>query len=244
MIQALLDKKKFLSLNKFLCMPYLVQAQFVVNEKGFLLENSPFPDDMFKLGIDMSNSELLFKQTNVRGAIHRMVCTNRATMIAKECSWNAKHIGSFENLIVDTYTGFDQVLSQNVTMEKWLQEKIHRMVNVNASLREVSDAHKILGGFIERAPESVNVLDERIPVKEYVEKYGLEFPVKGKNSRWLSTASTPKNLYELYNDATWISSNAEFLTDEEKLESGIALGKLFLGDEPDLLNIAPKISWN
>jgi hypothetical protein len=53
-------------------------------------------------------------------------------------------------------------------------------------------------------------------------------------------------LYQLYNDATWIASNAEGFTEDEMLKMQIEIGRTFLDSRkrPDLLDIAPQISWN
>jgi len=202
---------------------------------------APGSEDIFSLGIDFCNSEILAFNTSLNVAIERLVCSNRAAVREKEYKYAARHSGSFESLVASMYDEFQRLISKNVTVEHFVKTRIHRMTRVNASLREVDEAYRLLSG---QPNLKDHVDEEQFPIVEYSRKYGLEYPVKGKSERWMSTAETPLNLYELYNRATWVSSNGELVTGETRLWLEIGLGKLFLSKEPDLMDIAPSIKWN
>lgn len=219
-----------------------VTAQFISNrEEGSIVE-AKIPD-LFKIGFDICNSESLASSTSLSYAIERLVCTNRATVTEKEYRKTLIHKGSQQSLVNLFYNEFNNLISKNISVEKFIREKLGGFLNVNASLSELASAYSIGEKVIDNLDTRVLDFDTLIPLKSIEKRYGIE-SCWDKSQTWLRTASTPINLYELYNNVTFIASNAKDLSEEEKLQMQIQIGKEFIGHKPDMLDIAPIMSWN
>lgn len=208
---------------------------------------APGLNDIFKFGLNLSNSEIVLFRSSIEHALERLVCTNRASVSEKGFMCKMTHVGSSEALIQNYYQGINRFLQQNISVEQFLRERLGEFRNCNASLSELETVYNIGQRCAENIPDRLAEFDSRVPLKKVVEKYGLEFPLRQqKSNKWKSTASTPVNLYDLYNNATWIASNAEGFTEDEMLKMQIEIGRTFLDGKkkPDLLDIAPAIVWN
>lgn len=217
-------------------------AQFISNHEEASIVQSGMPD-LFKIGFDVCNAESLAISTGISYAIERLVCTNRATVTDKEYKRTLVHKGSQQLLVNTFYSEFYKMLTQNISVEKFIREKLGSFLNVNASLSEMADAYAIGERCIDNLDVRVVEFDTLIPLKNIEKRYGIE-SVYDKSQTWRRTASTPMNLYELYNNVTHIASNAKDLSEEEKVKMQIQIGRSFIGHTPDLLDIAPVMTWN
>lgn len=248
MLGYILEKYPMLKLRGvYLCQRKLV-AQMYFEDKvkspmeKLIVDNQP---DLFSLSFDIENSQFVDFRTFVEMGVERMICTNRARSMEKEFTIKLKHSGSSYGLMQDLYNVVDNVINNSdISFEKFLKEKIKRIINCNASLAELNDAYNIGRSCISDVNDRLPELIEKIQIEEVVGKYGLEFPIKGKSDRWLTTATTPVNLYQLYNDLTFFASNNKILTADEKVELQVKFGSLFFKKSPDLLDIAPRVNWN
>jgi len=219
-----------------------ITAQFISNRSEGSITETGMPD-LFKLGFDIRNSESLFKQTSIAYAIERLVCTNRATVADNEYRKTLIHKGSQQLLVNTFYNELNLLLSGNISVEKFIREKLGSFLNVNASLSELAKAYQIGERCIDNLDTRVITFDDLIPLKAIEKRYGIE-SVSDRSETWQRTASTPVNLYELYNNVTFIASNAKDLSEEEKVNMQIQIGKTFIGHKPDMLDIAPVMNWN
>lgn len=222
------------------------EAQLVFKDKEISILAKA--TDIFKLGLSMFNSEIVDFRTGARFSLERMFCSNRASMVEKEIQWLATHRGSSENLIQYFYSNLNNMIQRSdISLEKFIRERVDVMTQVNASLKELETAYELGLTLIDRLPDRMSDYDRRIPLKEVAKRYNLEYPIaKKKSDKWKSTASTPVKLYDLYNEITWIASNAPELQDFERFSMEIEIGKAFLSQQrlPDGLDIAPIVSWN
>jgi len=237
------NKNVLLDLKDVLISQEKIVGQFIISDKSApLIEGA---DDIFKLALDIVNSEINSCKSSGQLGLERMVCSNRA--IKKEKSYrismNLKQ--SSEDLINNFYEGINKLLFMNISVERYLRERVSQFLNIKASVHEVESAYKIGTNCATMIPTRLADFDELIPLKKICDSYGLQFPIKKQRSeKWKSTASTPIDLYDLFNNLTYIASNAKNLTDEEKMDMQIAIGNTFLGKTPDMLDVAPTINWN
>lgn len=241
-IENILTDNTNLSLKKFYVSSKGVHASLILNDKEASVLGKI--GDIFKLGFNLFNSEEIFKNARVSHAIERLVCTNGAVMGEKESGYTMKHTQISQNLVASFYEHMNLLISKNSMLDKYVREKIDVMTSVNASLRELKMAHDIGMRTADKLNERVSDFDTNIPLAAIANKYGLELPLN-KSEQWLSTARTPINMYDLYNVITDLASNRKEVTDEEKMEMQVMVGKTFLKKSPDLLDIAPLITtWN
>jgi hypothetical protein len=98
-------------------------------------------NDIFKLGLNFSNSETVMFRSSIEHAIDRLVCTNRASVSEKGFIYKMSHLGSSEALIQNYYQAVNKCLIQNVSVEQFLRERLGSFRNVNASLNELETVY-------------------------------------------------------------------------------------------------------
>ena len=201
--------------------------------------------DIFKLGMNFCNSEIVMFRSYIEHCLNRVVCTNHACIPQKDFVIKMNHTGSSEALIQNFYHGVNRLLGMNLSIERFLNETVNTFKSTNASLAEVESAYSIGVKCAERLPDRMANYDSRIPLNRFVSKYGIE-DLKSKSNKWKATATTPMNLYDLYNEITDIASNTIDLTDDEKFSMQVGIGNAFLkeGKVPDLIDVAPNVNWN
>lgn len=222
-----------------------VSAEFVApGVEGFLSKVKGKPD-IFKLGLDLFNSSTVSFRSGISFALERMVCSNRATRREKGYKWQAIHRGSSENLVLNFYNGVNNLLSRNISFDKYLTEKIGGLLESQASLKELLMAEKALVYSCSEIRSKILDFDERVPVDKTLKAYQLtKKEAENKSEIWKMSASTPISLYDLFNNCTWIASNAPKLEDDERFELQIQLGNVFFNKKSDLVDVAPEMHWN
>jgi hypothetical protein len=216
-------------------------AQFTFpNVEGTILSD---PTDIFRLGLTLTNSETVHTRSSIGLAVERMVCTNRAMAPDKDYVVMCKHTKGSQRLIEDLWSSTQQLVMANVSIQKFIEERVNRLVGVKASVRELEAMSLMLKKTIPDISLLVPDVETRIPIESVAAKYGVDFSTK--SDHWKSTASTPVDMYELYNQVTWIGSNTE-LHKEVREELEIKIGSTFLSADkaPDMLDVAPARNWN
>jgi hypothetical protein len=215
------------------------QFNFLENE-GKILNN---PSDIFRLGLTLSNSETVRFRSNIGLALERMICMNRAMAPDKSYSIMCKHSKGSQRLMEDMWADTQKIVRSNISVQKFIEERIHRMIGVTASVRELEQTLVMLSKAVQNIEMVVPDLDTRIPAKKVTAAYGVDFSTKSEH--WKSTASTPIEMYNLYNEVTWIGSNTG-LGREAQEELEVKIGSMFLSDDkaPDMLDVAPIRTWN
>jgi len=221
----------------------ILNIEFTFPLTNSVLVESAMINDIFTYGINLKNDQDLHSVTQVRGAIERLVCTNRAVMSEKGYTEHCQHIGtSSRSLINEVYKILNKKIKSPNPIDGFIQRQLKPMTECNASLNELKASWDVIN-YIEPSLNEDLKINELVPYTKTLKAYNLE-DTDDKSKMWMSTASTPIKMYDLYNNMTWIASNHGFIDVEKKLATQIKLGKLFLHDSPNMLDLAPQMNWN
>jgi hypothetical protein len=218
-----------------------LEVQLVINDRQTEVIS---PEDLYKFGISLKNSEILHFQPTANLMLERLVCSNGCAIAEKDYRYSVRRGSGFDNIAEHFFNGINNLLSRNISLDRFVRERISRHVNVNMSLRELEACDKLLRKTVDSYEEKIPNYDNLIPLKVVAEKYNLEFPIK-RSDRWKATASTPVNSYKMYNDLTKMATHHRDFESQERSQLQVGLGGIFLSDRnPDMLDIAPQVQWN
>jgi hypothetical protein len=242
MVETALTQHPALALKCFFTGKQGLSAQLIDTSKDIAIASNL--KDLYRLSFTVSNSEELFERTHLSHSIERLVCTNGAVMREKESMFTIPNNQVSQNIVADFYDKMRLLVSRNVSLERFIREKVDVMVNTEASLREMNMAWNIVDRVADKLSDRIRDIDTRIPLKWVASKYGIEYPIQ-KSDQWMSTARTNMNLYDLFNEVTNLASNNTIVSDDEKMAMQIEVGKTFLKKVPDFQDVAPLITtWN
>lgn len=129
---------------------------------------------------------------------------------------------------------------------KELTRLVQRLGQQQASLAEVKKVRKKLISFFkgqECEGETKTRVDSWLDWKYIVDTYGLKEMDEKPSLKWFQRASTPVNLFELYNFLAKEVTYAPNTVDLQVKESLLALAGDFLCKKPDLEDLPPRINW-
>jgi len=231
-----------------------ISAEFTSNNSATILTTT----DVFKTGFSILLDHTLVKPSQVSYLIERLICTNMTYVTQKGYYTYVKN-PSKDSVIEETIGKF--LDSTKNRMQTDLFGRISNMRNIDLSLAEAETIHAALHKAgqskevieVNGVRESVNVipnLDKEIPIESYYKRYGVDI-VTGRgltdhikrSHKWKASATVPLRAYDAYNYVTFEASNNKSLSDTDALELKILGGNL-ITKKYDLVDLAPKVSWN
>lgn len=199
------------------------------------------PKDIFKPGFSVVLDHSLITSSIVTFSAERLICSNMATV--KQKHYYIYINTETEHTVVDTiYNRYFKKVSSSA-IEK-LVENIKKMKNINLSLAESEEMYRRLKDIKLKTSDepAIKDLDTKIPLKTFYDKYGMTKRTN-KSHKFRTSARTPLNAYDIYNEVTFQASNNKGVSKEDSLELRI-LGGSLITRKWDLIDLAPSVTWN
>jgi hypothetical protein len=200
---------------------------------------SPLETDS-NLEIWSKGMELFYQDLDLRinHTFERLVCANGCVVKHRQYTANI----STHNFNTDTIARkIGHYLQFENDFRLMIQDQVKKLKGVNASLAEYLRFRNLL----KREEREVAIADKYFPIEIYNKAYNTN--VLEKSAKWLSTADTGWNAYDLFNRVTYLGSHPEEhkdITPELRLQLQIESSSLLMKNELDLNNIAPRVQIN
>ncbi|MCS6904767.1 MAG: hypothetical protein RML72_00560 [Bacteroidia bacterium] len=200
---------------------------------------SPLETDS-NLEVWTKGMELFYKDLDLRinHTFERLVCTNGCVVKHRQYTANI----STQNFSADMIARkIGHYLQFENDFRRMIQEQVKKLKAVNASLAEYLRFRSIL----KREEREVPIADKYFPIEIYNRAYDTN--ILEKSAKWLSTADSGWNCYDLFNHVTYLGSHPEEhkdLTPEIRMQLQIESSSLLMKQELDLNNIAPRVQIN
>ena len=218
-----------------------VQYQF------FLKADHVIKDDLeplWKYGYTLNYSLLGTESPYFGVQTLRMVCANLTCMPTKAYNYPIPNSESFDS----RFTSVANFIKEPPA-PKWLEiaQGIKNMVKYDCSVRELQSArsklHKV--AMIDKDDlENRNRIDQEIQWPRVKEAYKLsELEVKPSRD-WFSRASTPVNLFSLYNTVTREATHAPNSVDWYARQDLLVYSGNIMHSKPDLSQFPPIVNWS
>lgn len=219
--------------------PNGVSVTFSDPRKEFIGCKNSSGNDIFRMGLNVLNSQLGAHIPYIQESFERMVCTNLAYASISDHS-HAVRIGN--NKPGEVLEKFIQKWYLDNSVHTYVRGYINRMRQADASYYECEQAYNHIASI--KDPEGklvISDLQDAIPIHRIATAYGYEYPID-RSDGFKHTARTPINYYDLYNYVTDIGTNCKYLSPIEKGNLMIYGGKM-LTKQPDTLDIAPVVEF-
>lgn len=176
-------------------------------------------------------------------SLERMICANLTYMPEEKYLYPLKYEQPLDVRLQEVL-GF----LENPPEPNWnaVARLIERLRCQQASVAEVKKVrNSILGLFREQESdtETKQRLEEVFDWKDIVDAYGLKEMDEKPSPQWFKRASTPHNLYDLYNILTREVTHAPNTVNFEKRQALLVLAGTILTKKPDLEDLPPRIDW-
>lgn len=209
-------------------------------------EVDPAADDsLWAWGLGFSHSPYGVVLPKVQKMLERLVCANLTYIPEKVYAWTPRWEDTFEARwkIVEEF-----LLTAPEPQYGQLEGYLRRARQTKASLAEVSAVRRQLKKFLRlNDDEAAQRIDTSIHWAEIVEAYPEVFGPDADfkpSKKWLSAASTPVSIFDLYNYLTEEATHAPSDADEKALRMPllISAGEL-LTKTPDLQDVPRQVVW-
>jgi len=174
----------------------------------------------------------------INHSFERLICTNGCVVNHRKFATNISTKYFNPDLITRKmahYLHFDN------EFKMMIQDQVKKLKEINASLHE----YLIFRNLFKSHNLDTSVAEKYFPIRIHNEVYDCN--VLEKSSRWLSTADSGMNAFDLFNHITYISSHDQECKDIPAVFATtlqIASSSLLMKHELDLKNIAPKVQIN
>lgn len=176
-------------------------------------------------------------------SLERMVCANLTYMPEEKYLYPLKYEGSSETRLHEALSFLKTAPEPNWTSVTRLIERLRRQQASVAEVKKVRNSILALFREGEVDQETKQRLEDLFGWKDIVEAYGLKEMDEKPSPQWFKRASTPHNLYDLYNILTREATHAPNTVNFEKRQDLLVLAGKMLSEKPDLEDLPPRIDW-